>query len=95
MAAGGVGHRGEAKLSVRALPLVLDNTLVWETPVNFMEKITTSSRPPGYQLTTRRVSQTELEVRMVVEKMSAADFGPHSLIVENQLGRQMYKVPRN
>jgi len=92
VAAEGVGHRGEAKLSVRALPLVLDNTLVWETPVNFMEKITTSSRQPGYQLTTRRVSQTELEVRMVVEKMSAADFGPHSLIVENQLGRQMYKV---
>jgi len=92
VAAEGVGHRGEAKLSVRALPLVLDNTLVWETPVNFMEKITTSSRQPGYQLTTRRVSQTELEVQMVVEKMSAADFGPHSLIVENQLGRQMYKV---
>lgn len=91
----GVGQRGEAKLTVRAQPLVREYTLEWETPVNFKDPITTSSRQPGYRLVTRKVSESELEVQLVIERMTVEDFGAHTITLGNQLGRQTYKVSRN
>ena len=87
-----VGVRGEAKLILKAWPLVQRSSLKWETPKTFQEPITTTSNEAGYQLTARKVSETELEVHLVVESMTKEDFGRHTLTVENQLGEETYKV---
>ena len=87
-----VGERGEATLTVKAWPLVQESSLKWETPKTFQEPITTTSNEAGYQLTARKVGETELEVLLVVESMTKEDFGRHTLTVENQLGEETYKV---
>ena len=92
MAVKNVGVRGEAKVILKAWPLVQRSSLEWETPKTFQEPITTNSNKAGYQLTARKVRETELEVKLVVESMTKEDFGRHTLTVENQLGDETYKV---
>jgi len=86
-----VGVRGEAKVILKAQPLK-ENSLEWETPKTFQEPITISSNEAGYQLTAKKISGTELEVKMVIERMTQEDFGRHTLTLENQLGEETYKV---
>ena len=86
-----VGVRGEAKVILKAQPLK-ENSLEWETPKTFQEPITISSNEAGYQLTAKKISGTELEVKMVIERMTQEDFGRHTLPLGNQLGEETYKV---
>jgi len=86
-----VGVRGEAKVILKAMPLK-ESTLEWETPKTFQEAITIRSDEAGYQLTAKRISGTELEVKMVIERMMQEDFGRHTLTFKNQLGDETYKV---
>ena len=92
MAVERVGVRGEATLILKAWPLVQESSLEWETPKTFQEPITTTSTEAGYQLNATKVSETEMEVKLVVESMTKEDFGRHTLTVENQLGEETYKV---
>ena len=94
MAVKKVGVRGEAKMILKAWPLVQERTLEWETPKTFQDSITTTSNKAGYQLITRKVSESELEAQLVVESMTQEDFGRHILTLENQLGEETYKVSR-
>jgi len=87
-----VGVRGEAKVILKAWPLVQKSTLEWETPKTFQDSITTTSNEAGYQLTARKVSESELEVQLVVERITQEDLGRHILTLENQLGEETYKV---
>ena len=92
MAVEKIGVRGEAKVILKAQPLEWETSLEWETPKTFQEPITISSNEAGYQLTAKRISGTELEVKMVIERMTQEDFGRHTLTFKNQLGDQTYKV---
>ena len=80
---------------MKAWPLVEESSLEWETPKTFQEPITTTSNEAGYQLITRKVSETELEVQLVVERVTQEDFGRHILTLHNQLGEETYKVVRS
>ena len=95
MAVEKVGVRGDAKLILKAWPLVKERSLEWETPKTFQDSITTSSNEAGYQLITRKVSETELEVQLVVERVTQEDFGRHILTLGNQLGEETYKGVRS
>ena len=95
MAVEKVGVRGEAKVILKAWPLVQKSTLKWETPKTFQDPITTTSNEAGYQLLARKVSESELEVQLVVERITQEDLGRHILTVENQLGEESYKVSKS
>ena len=95
MAVEKVGVRGKAKLILKAWPMVKERSLEWETPKTFQGSITTTSNEAGYQLITRKVSETELEVQLVVERVTQEDFGRHILTLHNQLGEETYKVVRS
>jgi len=87
-----VGVRGVAKVNVRGRPLVKATTLRWKRPEAFSEIITTSSKQDNYELVTKNVSESELEVQLVVKSMTDKNWGSHSLTLENELGEQTYKV---
>merc|ERR1712212_549452 len=87
-----VGVRGVAKMKVQARPLVQRSTLKWKRPEAFSEIITTSSKQDNYELVTKNVSESELEVELVVKSMTDKNWGSHSLTLENELGEQTYKV---
>jgi len=87
-----VGVRGVAKVKVMARPLVKRSSLKWNRPEAFAPLITSSSKQENYQLVTRNVSESELEVQLVVKSMTDKNWGSHILTVENQLGEQTYKV---
>jgi len=87
-----VGVRAEAKVILKALPLVQESSLEWETPKTFQAPITTSSNEADYQLIARKVSDAELEVQMVLERVTKEDLGRHILSLRNQLGAETYKV---
>ena len=82
---------------LKASPLVQESTLEWETPRHgrLQDPITTTSNEAGYQLIARKVSESELEVQLVVERMTKEDFGLHILSLQNQLGAETYKVSRS
>ena len=90
-----VGVRAEAKVILKARPLVQESTLQWETPKTFQDPITTTSKKAGYRLIARKVSDSELEVHLVVEKVTKEDLGRHILSLHNQLGAETYKVSRS
>jgi len=87
-----VGVRGVAKVKVQARPLVQRSTLKWKRPEAFSPLITSSSKQENYELVTRNVSESELEVQLVVKSMTDKNWGSHILTVENELGEQTYKV---
>ena len=87
-----VGVRGVAKVKVQARPLVQRSTLKWKRPEAFAPLITSSSTQENYELVTRNVSESELEVQLVVKSMTDKNWGSHILTVENELGEQTYKV---
>ena len=87
-----VGVRAEAMVILKALPLVQESTLEWETPKTFQAPITTTSNEAGYQLIAKKVSDSELEVQMVLERATKEDLGRHILSLRNQLGAETYKV---
>lgn len=87
-----VGVRGVAKVKVQARPLVQRSTLKWKRPEAFSPLITSSSKQENYELVTRNVSESELEVQLVVKSMTDKNWGSHILTVDNELGEQTYKV---
>merc|ERR1712168_579021 len=87
-----VGVRGVAKVNVRARPLVNASTLSWKRPEAFSAIITSSSKLENYELVTKKVSESELDVHLVVKSMTDKNWGSHSLTLENELGEQTYKV---
>ena len=87
-----VGVRGVAKVNVKARPLVNASTLSWKRPEAFSAIITSSSKQENYELVTKKVSESELEVHLVVKSMTDKNWGSHSLTLENELGEQTYKV---
>ena len=87
-----VGVRGAAKVKVRGRPLVQETSLRWKRPEAFSNLITASSKEENYELVTKKVSESELEVELVVKKMTDKNWGSHILTVNNELGEQAYKV---
>jgi len=77
---------------VRGRPLVQASTLQWKRPEAFSALITASSKEENYELVTKKVSESELEVQLVVKSMTDKNWGSHILTVENELGEQSYKV---
>lgn len=87
-----VGVRGVAKVNVRGRPLVQATSLRWKRPEAFSALITATSKEENYELVTKKISESELEVQLVVKKMTNKNWGSHILTVDNELGEQTYKV---